>query len=55
MKMQAMEQGIETNSQAAFDEGVAALQAEYGQAFDQRIKLAQSAAKLAWYRKQQVF
>ena len=41
----AMEQENETRSQAAYDEGVAALQAEWGQATDQRIKLAQSAAK----------
>ena len=39
-----MEQDAEARAEAAFDEGVAALQAEWGQATDQRIKLAQSAA-----------
>ena len=40
----AMEQDAEARAEAAFDEGVAALQAEWGQATDQRIKLAQQAA-----------
>lgn len=40
----SMEQDAEARAEAAFDEGVAALQAEWGQATDQRIKLAQQAA-----------
>ena len=40
----AMEQDAEARAEAAFDEGVASLREEWGQATDQRIKLAQSAA-----------
>ena len=40
----AMEQQHEARAEAAYDEGVAALQAEWGQATEQRIKMAQLAA-----------
>ena len=39
-----MEQDAEARAEAVFDEGIAALQAEWGQATDQRIKQAQSVA-----------
>ncbi len=39
------QEGIESNSQEAYDAGIAELQQEYGQAFDQRVKLSQNAAR----------
>tara|TARA_X000001382_G_scaffold128645_3_gene118811 strand:- start:136 stop:957 length:822 start_codon:yes stop_codon:yes gene_type:complete len=40
-----VQQGMETTSQEAYDVGIAQLQQEYGQAFDQRVKVSQNAAK----------
>ena len=40
-----MEEQHEARAEVAFDEGVAALQAEWGQATEQRVKLAQQAAE----------